>query len=78
MVKGITRLSMEVIKIKLPVIIMAGDGCTDGVRSGNLYDSIGSKDKTLKCYPDLMHEIFNEPEHPQVMADLELWFKTHM
>ena len=78
MVKGINRLSMEVIKIELPVIIMAGDGCTDGVRSGNLYDSIGSKDRTLKRYPDLMHEIFNEPEHPQVMDDLELWFEAHI
>jgi acylglycerol lipase len=78
MVKGLRRLSMEVKKIELPVIIMAGDGCTDGVRSGNLYDSIGSKDRTLKRYPDLMHEIFNEPEHPQVMDDLELWFEAHI
>ena len=78
MVKGLGRLFMEVNKIKLPVIIMAGDGCTDGARSKNLYDSIGSKDKTLKCYPGLMHEIFNEPEHPLVMADLEAWLEEHM
>jgi alpha-beta hydrolase superfamily lysophospholipase len=78
MVKGLKKLSMEVNKIELPVIIMAGDGCTDGARSQNLYDSIGSKDKTLKRYPGLMHEIFNEPEHPLVMADLEAWLKAHM
>jgi acylglycerol lipase len=76
--KGLKRLSMEVNKIDLPVIIMAGDGCTDGARSENLYDCIGSKDRTLKRYPDLMHEIFNEPEHPMVMADLELWLETHI
>jgi alpha-beta hydrolase superfamily lysophospholipase len=78
MVKGLKRLFMEVNKIDLPVIIMAGDGCTDGARSENLYDSIGSKDRTLRRYPDLMHEIFNEPEHPRVMADLEVWLEAHM
>jgi acylglycerol lipase len=78
MIKGLKQLSMEVNKIELPVIIMAGDGCTDGARSKNLYDSIGSKDKTLKRYPGLMHEIFNEPEYPLVMADLETWLEEHM
>ena len=77
MFKGLNLLSGEVKNIKLPVIIMAGDGVMDGTRSQNLYDSIGSEDKTLKRYPELMHEIFNEPEHPQVMADLEEWLQTH-
>lgn len=78
MVKGLSRLSMEVIKIELPIIIMAGDGCMDGARSKTLYDSIDSKDKTLKRYTDLMHEIFNEPEHPLVMTDLEVWLEAHI
>ncbi|MFC1838027.1 alpha/beta hydrolase [Thermodesulfobacteriota bacterium] len=78
MVKGLNQVSMEVEKIELPVIIMAGDGCMDGARSQTLYDSIGSKDRTLKRYPDLMHEIFNEPEHPLVMADLAVWIEEHM
>jgi acylglycerol lipase len=78
MVKGLKQLSLEVNKVKLPAIIMAGDGCTDGTRSQNLYDSIGSKDKTLKRYPSLMHEIFNEPEHLLVMADLEEWLEAHV
>lgn len=78
MVKGLNRLSGEVKKIVLPVIIMAGDGVMDGARSQTLYDGIGSEDKTLKRYPDLMHEIFNEPEHPRVMADLETWLEAHI
>ncbi len=78
MFKGLDKLSVEAKNIKLPVIIMAGDGCTDGARSQTLYDIIGSEDKTLKRYPELMHEIFNEPEHPEVMADLELWIEAHL
>jgi len=78
MLKGLSQLSDKVKNIELPVIIMAGDGCTDGARSQTLYDSIGSKDKTIKRYRDLMHEIFNEPEHPRVMADLEVWLEAHL
>jgi alpha-beta hydrolase superfamily lysophospholipase len=61
--------------ITLPILIMAGGASPlgDGPRSQALYDAVGSPDKTLKLYPDLMHEIFNEPEHPQVLADLESW-----
>jgi acylglycerol lipase len=62
-------------QIKLPALIMAGNGGPDGARSRVLYELIGSEDKTLKLYPGLLHEIFNEPEHPQVMADLEKWLE---
>jgi acylglycerol lipase len=63
--------------IKLPVLVLAGTGGSDGSRCQNLYDFLGSKDKTLKLYPGLMHEIFNEPEHLQVMADMEKFIAAH-
>jgi alpha-beta hydrolase superfamily lysophospholipase len=72
------QLAKDVKEIKLPVIIMAGDGGIDGARSQVLYDYLGSSDKTLKRYAGLKHEIFNEPEHPQVMADLERWLEMHL
>lgn len=65
-------------RIKLPALIMAGNGGPDGARSRVLYEQIGSKDKTLKLYEGLLHEIFNEPEHPQVLADLEGWLKARL
>jgi acylglycerol lipase len=64
-------------QIKLPALIMAGNGGPDGVRSRVLYERIGSEDKTLKLYEGLLHEIFNEPEHPQVIGDMEKWLETH-
>jgi len=48
-----------------------------GPRRRALYEHIGSEDKTLKLYEGLLHEIFNEPEHPQVLADLEAWLEAH-
>ena len=68
----------EVQNIKLPVLIMAGNGGPDGARSQVLFQYIGSEDKTLKLYDGLLHEIFNEPEYPRVMADMEEWLETRI
>ena len=58
--------------------VMAGDAVTDGKRSALLYERIGSKDKTLRLYEGLMHEIFNEPERERVLADMESWLEAHL
>jgi len=67
-------------QIKLPILIMAGNDqhVSDGIRSKVLYERIGSEDKTLKLYDDLRHEIFNEPEHKAVMADMAFWLEAHL
>jgi len=74
------QLPEQVPGIKLPILIMAGAAAPtgDGARSKALYEAVGSEDKTLKLYEGLLHEIFNEPEHPQVMADMEVWLDAHM
>lgn len=66
-------------QITLPILIMAGAASPlgDGPRSEALYEAVGSADKTLKLYDGLMHEIFNEPEHGQVFADLAAWLRDH-
>ena len=38
-----------------------------------LHAAISSDDKTLKIYPGLYHEILNEPERDQVLADILAW-----
>jgi lysophospholipase len=43
-----------------------------------LYYKAGSMDKTLKAYEGLYHEIFNEPEHEAVLADVEVWLSTRV
>ncbi len=35
-----------------------------------LGERIGAADKTVKAYPGLFHEIFNEPERDEVLADI--------
>ena len=65
-------------EIRLPILIMAGTGVPDGERSTTLHQHVGSADKSLRLYDGLKHEIFNEPEHPQVMAALEAWVAARL
>lgn len=74
-----TRLPEAARRITLPILIMAGAASPlgDGPRSRALYEAVGSTDKTRRLYEGLLHEIFNEPEYPLVMADMESWLEAH-
>jgi acylglycerol lipase len=63
--------------LTLPLLVMVGDASPlgEGPRGQHLYDTASSEVKRIHRYPDLLHEIFNEPEHREVMADMERWLK---
>ncbi len=73
-------IGLQMPEIKLPVLIMHGtaDRLSDPEGSQLLYERIGSRDKTLKLYEGFYHEIFNEPERMQVLADMETWLATRI
>lgn len=73
-------LPAQMPKIKSPVLVMHGADDKLSVPEGSkiLYERVSSKDKTLKLYDGLYHEIFNEPEHKKVMADMESWLNKHL
>jgi alpha-beta hydrolase superfamily lysophospholipase len=58
-----------------PLLIMHGteDALTNPEGSRELYRRAASTDKTLKLYEGLFHEILNEPEKDQVLADIAGW-----
>lgn len=69
------RVQAEMERIAVPLLIMHG---TDDLLvpyhgSEILMERATSEDKTLKLYPDLYHEILNEPERLQVLADVVAW-----
>ena len=66
--------------IALPLLIMHGDAdvLTSPAGSQALYDTAESADKTLKLYPGLYHEIFNEPERDEVLGDMSAWLEAHL
>jgi alpha-beta hydrolase superfamily lysophospholipase len=67
-------------KIELPTLIMHGtvDDLSNIDGSSYLFESIKSKDKTLKYYEGFYHELFNDPERSQVLSDTERWLAGHL
>ena len=62
-------------KIALPIRIMHGgaDVMTSPEGSESLHQAISSSDKQLKIYPELFHEIFNEPEKLSIYGEMVQW-----
>ena len=57
------------------VLVLHGneDGLVAEKDSRDFYGEIGSKDKTLKIYASLMHEIFNEPSKYKIYDEVIDW-----
>jgi acylglycerol lipase len=62
-------------ELRLPLLLQHGlaDALTDPAGTGRLAAACGSEDRTVRWYPDLWHEIYNEPERAGPLADLRGW-----
>jgi len=80
MLKAMMRVTAEKEKITLPFIVVQGgaDKLVDPGGAQMLYDNAGSKDKTLKIYQGLYHEVHNEPEREVMFKDVESWLVAHV
>ncbi len=67
-------------EVTVPLLTMHGDAdkLTSPKGSAEFHANAGSADKTLKMYPGLFHEIFNEPERDAVLADLGNWLEARL
>lgn len=80
LLKAMLYVTAQAEKITLPFIVVQGgsDTLVDPGGAQMLYDRAGSADKTIKIYDGLYHEVFNEPEHPQVLKDVEMWIAARI
>ena len=80
LLKTMHHVTEHAAKIQLPIMIAQGseDSLVDPGGAQLLYDLVGSGDKTIKLYDGFYHEIFNEPEHAQVLKDVQLWIETQL
>lgn len=75
----ILRIGQEIQRtahaLTLPMLLLhgTGDGMTDPVGSQMVYEEARSADKTMRLYPGLYHDLFHEPEHAAVTADVLAW-----
>ncbi len=63
-----------------PVFLLHGeaDPVTDPKASREFYEAAGSADKTLKVYPGLYHEIHNEFERGEILAEVVAWMEARL
>jgi len=61
--------------LRVPLLLLhgTGDRVTDPGGSQLLFDRAAAVDKSLKLYPGLYHDLFHEPEHPQITAEVLDW-----
>jgi acylglycerol lipase len=80
LLKTTQRVTDQATKIRLPIMIVQGSGdkLVDPSGAQLLYDLVGSGDKMIKIYDSFYHEVFNEPEHEQVLNDVNKWLETHL
>ena len=80
MLKAMMRVSEAADQITLPFIVVQGskDKLVDPSGAQMLYDKAGSRDKTLKVYEGLYHEVHNEPERFEMFKDVETWLSARV
>ncbi len=66
--------------ITAPLLVVHGedDSLVDVDGSRSLVQHVGSRDVELKVYPQLFHEVFNEPERDQVLDDVVAWIQARL
>jgi acylglycerol lipase len=80
LVRADERLKDEFPLITLPVLIMHGTADKATVCHGSefFYETVGSKDKTLKLYEGHAHDLLNDFGKEGVMADITGWIEKHV
>lgn len=66
--------------ITAPLLVVHGeeDRLVSADGSRRLVEHVGSRDVELKVYPDLYHEVFNEPERDEVLDDVVTWIQARL
>lgn len=75
LIRAAARIATDSPSIATPLLVLHGgaDALTDPEGSRRLYERVASSDKTIRIYDGLYHEILNEPERDQVIADIVAW-----
>jgi alpha-beta hydrolase superfamily lysophospholipase len=66
-------------RVNVPLLDMHGsaDKVTNPDGSRDLVARAASKDKTLKIYDGVYHDLLHEPGHERVMDDILAWIDFH-
>ena len=65
--------------LRIPVLALHGgdDALANPAGSRSVDELAGGDDVTVRIYPGLYHEIFNEPEGDQIVGEVVDWLQAH-
>jgi acylglycerol lipase len=80
LVRADERLREEFPRITLPVLIMHGTDDKATVCHGSefFFETVGSKDKTLKLYKGHYHDLLNDVGKEGVLNDIQQWIEARL
>lgn len=80
LLKAMKVTQKNAINIQLPILVLHGteDRLTNIEGSKEFFARVSSKDKQLKLYEGLYHEIMNEPEQLQILEDMTTWLDNQL
>jgi len=70
---GLVQAAFKQVRAPLLILHGAADRVAAIEASQKLVQRAAATDKTLRLYPELYHEVLNEPEKERVLADLIQW-----
>lgn len=75
MLNNMTKIQEKAGQISLPMLMLHGEQDSLAAAEGSKFldNHISSSDKKLIIYPEMFHEIFNEPEKDRVLNDMTDW-----
>ena len=75
LIGGIQTIDASMEDVRVPLLLLHGkaDLVTPPEGSKELFTRASSKDKTLKLYGNLVHDLLHEPEKAQVLSDITTW-----
>lgn len=76
--RAMRRIRDRAAEISVPLLVMHGteDHLTNPRGSEILFERAGSREKDIKLYKGLYHEILNEPEKEEVLEDIVRWMNA--
>jgi alpha-beta hydrolase superfamily lysophospholipase len=64
--------------LPLGMFVGAADPVADPAAAREFFEAAGVADKSYKEYPRALHEILNETNRAEVMADIRGWVEKHL
>ena len=79
-IKTMSEVRRNISALHLPVLFLQGenDRIVDPKATEQAFQSIKLKDKTLRIYPNNLHEVFNDLNKERVFEDLYHWIQKRL